>query len=90
MTPFRLVSDGRADLDVEAAFDWYENEQAGLGLNLENSKDLRKHPQTQAFPVQSAADRKRGVDTLSNSQCLGKATPAQVVQGVQVRRSQNS
>ena len=31
MTPQRLVSEPRADLDVAAAFEWYENERAGLG-----------------------------------------------------------
>ena len=32
MTEYRLVSEPRADLDIEAAFHWYENEQPGLGL----------------------------------------------------------
>ncbi len=31
MTEHRLVSEPRADLDVAAAFEWYENERAGLG-----------------------------------------------------------
>jgi len=31
VTEYQLVSEPRADLDVEAAFDWYENEQVGLG-----------------------------------------------------------
>ena len=31
MTEYRLVAEPRADLDVAAAFDWYEKEQAGLG-----------------------------------------------------------
>jgi toxin ParE1/3/4 len=31
MTDYRLVSEPRADLDIEAAFDWYEKEQTGLG-----------------------------------------------------------
>ena len=31
MTEYRLVAEPRADLDVAAAFDWYENEEAGLG-----------------------------------------------------------
>ncbi|MBI3013681.1 MAG: type II toxin-antitoxin system RelE/ParE family toxin [Candidatus Tectomicrobia bacterium] len=31
MTGYRLVSEPRADLDIEAAFQWYENEQPGLG-----------------------------------------------------------
>ena len=31
MTEYRLVSEPRADLDIEAAFQWYENEQPGLG-----------------------------------------------------------
>ena len=34
MTEFRLVSDPRADLDIEAAFHWYEKEQSGLGLEF--------------------------------------------------------
>jgi plasmid stabilization system protein ParE len=34
VSPYRLVSDGRADSDVEAAFDWYEDEQPGLGLEF--------------------------------------------------------
>lgn len=31
MTKYRLVADPRVDLDVAAAFEWYEKEQAGLG-----------------------------------------------------------
>ena len=34
MTEYRLVSAPRADLDVEAAFEWYENEQSGLGIEF--------------------------------------------------------
>ena len=39
MTEYRLVAEPRADVDVEAAFDWYENERAGLGLEF--LEDLR-------------------------------------------------
>ncbi|MFZ5865776.1 MAG: type II toxin-antitoxin system RelE/ParE family toxin [Thermodesulfobacteriota bacterium] len=31
MTKYRLVAEPNADLDVVAAFNWYEKEQAGLG-----------------------------------------------------------
>ncbi|MEW6350635.1 MAG: type II toxin-antitoxin system RelE/ParE family toxin [Thermodesulfobacteriota bacterium] len=31
MTEYRLVAEPCADLDVEAAFDWYEHEQKELG-----------------------------------------------------------
>ena len=31
MSEYRLVAEPRADLDVAATFDWYENEEAGLG-----------------------------------------------------------
>ncbi|MGH7813261.1 MAG: hypothetical protein ACRD3Y_11745 [Bryobacteraceae bacterium] len=31
MIEYRLVSVPAANLDVEAAFEWYENEQAALG-----------------------------------------------------------
>lgn len=34
MTEYRLRSEPGADLDVEAAFRWYENERPGLGLEL--------------------------------------------------------
>ena len=34
MTGYRLISGPRVDLDVEAAFDWYENERAGLALEF--------------------------------------------------------
>ena len=34
MTAFRLVSDPQSDIDIEAAFRWYENEQTGLGLEF--------------------------------------------------------
>lgn len=34
VTEYRLISEPRADLDVEAAFDWYENERPGLGLEF--------------------------------------------------------
>jgi hypothetical protein len=31
---YRLVSEPPVDLDVEAAFEWYENERPGLGVEL--------------------------------------------------------
>jgi hypothetical protein len=31
---YRLVSQPSVDLDVESAFDWYENEQSGLGVEF--------------------------------------------------------
>jgi plasmid stabilization system protein ParE len=31
VTEYRLVAEPRTDLDVAAAYQWYENEQAGLG-----------------------------------------------------------
>jgi toxin ParE1/3/4 len=31
---YRLVSQPSADLDIEGAFQWYENEQVGLGLEF--------------------------------------------------------
>ncbi|MFH0822324.1 MAG: type II toxin-antitoxin system RelE/ParE family toxin [Pseudomonadota bacterium] len=31
MTKYRIVSEPRANLDVAAAFDWYENREPGLG-----------------------------------------------------------
>jgi hypothetical protein len=31
VTEFGLRSEPRADLDVESAFQWYENERLGLG-----------------------------------------------------------
>lgn len=31
MTEYRLVAEPRADLDVAAAFEWYEKERSGLG-----------------------------------------------------------
>ena len=34
MTPYRLVAEPAADLDVEAAFTWYQHERAGLGLEF--------------------------------------------------------
>ena len=34
MIEYRLVSEPRADLDVEAAFEWYENERLGLGVEF--------------------------------------------------------
>jgi toxin ParE1/3/4 len=34
VTEYRLISEPQADLDVEAAFDWYEKEQPGLGLEF--------------------------------------------------------
>ena len=34
MTEYRLISEPRVDLDVEAAFAWYENERPGLGLEF--------------------------------------------------------
>jgi hypothetical protein len=32
VTEYRLVAEPRADLDVAAAFHWYEGEEPGLGL----------------------------------------------------------
>ena len=34
MIEYRLVSEPQADLDIEATFHWYENEQSGLGLEF--------------------------------------------------------
>ena len=34
MIEYRLISEPPADLDVEAAFEWYENERSGLGLEF--------------------------------------------------------
>lgn len=34
MTPYRLVAEPAADLDIEAAFAWYQNERTGLGLEF--------------------------------------------------------
>ena len=34
MTEYRLVAEPRADLDVAAAFHWYEGEEPGLGLEF--------------------------------------------------------
>jgi plasmid stabilization system protein ParE len=31
---YRLLSDVASDADIEAAFKWYESEQAGLGLEF--------------------------------------------------------
>jgi toxin ParE1/3/4 len=31
---YRLVSEPSVDLDVEAAFEWYENERPGLGVEF--------------------------------------------------------
>jgi plasmid stabilization system protein ParE len=34
VTNFQIVAEPGADLDVAAAFDWYENEQGGLGMQF--------------------------------------------------------
>ena len=34
MSGYRLVAEPAVDLDVEAAFDWYQDERAGLGLEF--------------------------------------------------------
>ena len=34
MIEYRLISQPPADLDVEAAFGWYENERSALGLEF--------------------------------------------------------
>ena len=34
MSGYRLVSDPQADIDIEAAFEWYERERPGLGLDF--------------------------------------------------------
>lgn len=34
MTEHRLISEPAVDLDVEAAFEWYEREQSGLGVEF--------------------------------------------------------
>jgi len=31
---YRLISEPPVDIDVEAAFEWYENEQPGLGVEF--------------------------------------------------------
>jgi hypothetical protein len=32
VTEYRLVAEPRVDLDVAGAYQWYENEEPGLGL----------------------------------------------------------
>lgn len=34
MTTYRLVAEPAADQDVEAAFEWYQSEREGLGLEF--------------------------------------------------------
>jgi len=34
VTEYRLVAEPRVDLDAAAAYQWYENEQPGLGLEF--------------------------------------------------------
>ena len=34
MIEYRLISEPAAGLDVEAAFEWYENERPGLGVEF--------------------------------------------------------
>lgn len=34
MSEYRLIAELSVDLDVEAAFEWYEREQAGLGVEF--------------------------------------------------------
>ena len=34
MSDYRLVAVPEADSDIEAAFEWYEKEQAGLGIEF--------------------------------------------------------
>jgi toxin ParE1/3/4 len=34
VTAYRLVAQPRADLDVVAAYQWYESERAGLGMEF--------------------------------------------------------
>ena len=34
MTDYRLVAEPRADLDVAAAFEWYEDQRLGLGAEF--------------------------------------------------------
>jgi plasmid stabilization system protein ParE len=34
VTQYRLVAESQVDLDVAAAFEWYEKERAGLGLEF--------------------------------------------------------
>ncbi|HEU4510631.1 MAG TPA: type II toxin-antitoxin system RelE/ParE family toxin [Pyrinomonadaceae bacterium] len=34
MNPYRLLSDVASDADLEAAFEWYESEQEGLGAEF--------------------------------------------------------
>lgn len=34
MTEYRLVAEPRVDLDIAAAYQWYENEEPGLGVEF--------------------------------------------------------
>jgi hypothetical protein len=34
VTAYRLVAERQTDLDIEAAVEWYEREQFGLGLEF--------------------------------------------------------
>ena len=36
MKGYRILSNAASDADIEAAFEWYESEQSGLGLEFLN------------------------------------------------------
>ena len=36
MKGYRILSNAASDADIEAAFEWYESEQPGLGLEFLN------------------------------------------------------
>jgi hypothetical protein len=44
VTDYRLVAEPQADADVAATFVWYENEQAGLGLEFLDELRAVWHP----------------------------------------------
>ena len=53
MTEHRIVAEPRVDRDVAAAFQWYENEQPGLGLEfLDQLRTIYDHMAASPFQYQ--------------------------------------
>ena len=53
MKQYRLEATPAVELDIEATFDWYEREEAGLGSNF----SLNSAPLTQEFSIITSAIR---------------------------------
>ena len=60
MKRYRLLSDVAADADIEAAFEWYESEQPGLGLEFLDEVRAATHESSMDLSITKNFDQVSG------------------------------